>query len=81
MEILIADDNNIAPMRLGSTLTRLGRDVHEATHGRAWNAGRFPIVSDWMMPGHTGLEFWRRIRAELQWPDPSLGEGVSPQFS
>jgi len=65
MEILIADDNNIAPMRLGSALTRLGRDVHQATHGRAWNAGKFPIVSAWMMPDPTGLEFRHRIRAEL----------------
>jgi CheY-like chemotaxis protein len=78
MEILIAENNDIASMRLGSALTRLGRDVHEATHGRAWNAGKFSILSDWMMPGPTGLEFRHRIRAELPWPDLSLGEGASP---
>lgn len=69
MKILIADDDDITRLLLGSALTNLGHDVREATNGReawdAWKGGEFPfIISDWMMPDLDGLEFCRRIRAE-----------------
>jgi CheY-like chemotaxis protein len=69
MKILIADDDEITRMLLGSALTNLGHDVGEATNGReawnAWEGGEFPfIISDWMMPDLDGLEFCRRIRAD-----------------
>ena len=69
MNILIADDDGITRLLLGSALTKLGHDVHQATNGReawdAWHDGEFPfIISDWMMPDLDGLEFCRRIRAE-----------------
>ena len=69
MKILIADDDDITRLLLGSALTMLGHDVHQATNGReawdAWHGGEFPfIISDWMMPDLDGLEFCRRIRAE-----------------
>ena len=69
MKILIADDDDITRLLLGSALTKLGHDVHEATNGReawdAWHGGEFPfVISDWMMPDLDGLEFCRRIRAE-----------------
>lgn len=68
MKILIADDDDITRLLLGSALTNLGHEVCEATNGReawnAWEGGEFPfIVSDWMMPDLDGLEFCRRIRA------------------
>jgi len=68
MKILIADDDEITRLLLGSALTNLGHDVCEATNGHeawnAWEGGEFPfIVSDWMMPDLDGLEFCRRIRA------------------
>jgi len=69
MNTLIADDDDITRLLLGSALTKLGHDVHEATNGReawaAWQSGEFPlIISDWMMPDLDGLEFCRRVRAE-----------------
>jgi DNA-binding response OmpR family regulator len=69
MKILIAEDDDITRLLLGSALTNLGHDVREATNGReawnAWEGGEFPfIISDWMMPDLDGLEFCRRIRAE-----------------
>ena len=69
MRTLIADDDDITRMLLGSALTKLGHDVHAASNGReaweAWRDGDFSlIVSDWMMPDLDGLEFCRRIRAE-----------------
>ena len=68
MKTLIADDDEITRLLLGSALTKLGHDVHEAANGReawdAWHGGEFPLViSDWMMPDLDGLEFCRRIRA------------------
>lgn len=69
MKILIADDDDITRLLLGSALAKLGHDVREALNGReawnAWEGGEFPfIISDWMMPDLDGLEFCRRIRAE-----------------
>src|SRR5271168_4928100 len=68
MNILIADDDAITRMLLGSMLTKLGHEVLEAADGGeawdAWQGGEFPfVISDWMMPGLDGLEFCRRIRA------------------
>jgi DNA-binding response OmpR family regulator len=69
MKILIADDDDITRLLLGSALTNLGHDVRAASNGReaweAWQTGEFPfVISDWMMPDLDGLEFCRRIRAE-----------------
>jgi CheY-like chemotaxis protein len=71
MKILIADDDDITRLLLSTTLRKLGHDPHEAANGReawhAWQGGEFPlIISDWMMPDLDGLEFCRRIRAELR---------------
>jgi DNA-binding response OmpR family regulator len=68
MKILIAEDDEITRLLLGSALMNLGHDVREATNGReawtAWEGGEFPfVISDWMMPDLDGLEFCRRIRA------------------
>ena len=67
MKTLIADDDGITRMVLGSSLTKLGHEVQEAADGReaweAWQTGEFPLViSDWMMPDLDGLEISRRIR-------------------
>lgn len=69
MKVLIADDDEITRLLLGSALTKLGHDVHEARNGRqawcAWLTYEYPlIISDWMMPDLDGLEFCRRVRAE-----------------
>jgi CheY-like chemotaxis protein len=69
MKVLIADDDDITRLLLGSALTKLGHKVHAVANGReawdAWHGGEFSfIISDWMMPDLDGLEFCRRIRAE-----------------
>lgn len=69
MKILIADDDDITRLLLGSALTKLGHEVQEAINGReaweAWQTGEFPlIISDWMMPDLDGLDFCRQIRAQ-----------------
>ena len=69
MKILIADDDVMTRLLLGSALKKLGHSVQEAKNGseawQAWLTGEFPrIISDWMMPDLDGLEFCRRARAE-----------------
>ena len=68
MRILIAEDEPISRRSLERQLGRLGHDVIAASDGtKAWQAfqmGNFDIVvSDWDMPGVTGVELIRRIRA------------------
>ena len=69
MNTLIADDDEITLLLLSSALTTLGHSVREARNGQEaldlWATGEYPlIISDWMMPGLTGLEFCRRIRSD-----------------
>ncbi len=68
MHILIADDDEMTRLLIGSALTRLGHTVRAVRNGHeaweAWLTGEFPLViSDWMMPDLDGLEFCRRVRA------------------
>lgn len=69
MKTLIADDDDITRLLLGTALRKLGHEVCEVTNGRealeAWRTGEYPlIISDWMMPDLDGLEFCRLIRAD-----------------
>lgn len=71
MKILIADDDEITRLLLGSALTKLGHSVREARNGSEawenWLTGEFPlIISDWMMPDLNGLDFCRRVRAHAR---------------
>jgi DNA-binding response OmpR family regulator len=68
MNVLIADDDSITRLLLGSVLSRLGHNVDVAENGsKAWEYWRRRhqtlIISDWVMPDLDGLEFCRRIRA------------------
>lgn len=67
MEVLIADDDCISVELLANSLEQFGYSVTTATNGRdAFNlirTGRYRLViSDWEMPGMSGIELCREIR-------------------
>lgn len=68
LRILVVDDSKMQRRILNKSLTKLGFDVVEADSGNAALAEchrRLPdlIVSDWVMPGMSGLEFCQEFRA------------------
>jgi sigma-B regulation protein RsbU (phosphoserine phosphatase) len=68
LRILVVDDSRLQRRILNKSLTRLGFDVVEAASGEEALAEclrRMPdlIVSDWVMPGMSGLEFCEAFRA------------------
>jgi adenylate cyclase len=73
MRILIAEDEPISRRSLERQLGRWGHDVVAVSDGteawQAFQAGKFDIVvSDWDMPGVTGVELIQRIRASVDQP-------------
>ena len=75
MQILIADDEDLARLKLEAFLTRFGYEVVTAADGNeAWrilenpDAPRLALL-DWMMPGMDGIEVCRKVRA-LARPQP-----------
>ena len=68
MRILAVDDDRTSLLITQSALRRLGHDCVVATDGaEAWHAYRSyapdVVVSDWTMPGLTGVQLCRDIRA------------------
>lgn len=68
MNILVADDDPTSRLIVQTALRSLGHECHTVSDGiQAWDAFRSHrpdvVISDWMMPGLTGLELCRRIRA------------------
>jgi CheY-like chemotaxis protein len=69
MKILIAEDDATSRIMLQSALTKWGYQVLAASDGtEAWTIleGKEPpnlAVLDWMMPGLTGVELCRKLRA------------------
>ncbi len=66
--ILVVDDSRAQRMLLASTLRRGGFEVFEADGGAAAlelmdTHGLRLVLSDWMMPGMTGLDLCRAVRA------------------
>ncbi|MGS4945244.1 PP2C family protein-serine/threonine phosphatase [Meridianimarinicoccus sp. RP-17] len=66
--ILVVDDSRAQRMLLASTLRRGGFEVFEADGGAAAldlmeAHGLRLVLSDWMMPGMTGLDLCRAVRA------------------
>ena len=67
MRVLIADDDEIALELLSNTLKKAGYEVETATEGRsaamqiASGAARI-VITDWEMPGMTGVELCRYVR-------------------
>ncbi len=68
MKILLADDDPTSRLIAQLALRGLGHECHTANDGtEAWDAFKQHrpdvVISDWMMPGLTGLELCRNIRA------------------
>jgi len=68
MNILFADDDATTRLIVQMTLRNLGHQCHTVGDGaQAWDAfeSRQPdvVISDWLMPGLTGLELCRNVRA------------------
>jgi two-component system, cell cycle response regulator len=68
MKILIADDDPTSRLIAETALRNLGHECRTVADGaRAWDAfcASRPdvVISDWMMPGMTGLQLCRNIRA------------------
>jgi diguanylate cyclase (GGDEF)-like protein len=69
MNILVADDDATSRLITQVALRSLGHECHTVSDGaQAWEAfrSRQPdvVISDWMMPGLTGLELCRDIRCD-----------------
>jgi two-component system, cell cycle response regulator len=68
MRVLIADDDNISRLILRKAVERAGHECLDASDGvEAWElfqASDFDVViSDWMMPRMSGIEFCHKVRA------------------
>jgi len=74
VKILVADDSIVSRHLLDATLRRWGYEVVIACDGaEAWqilqqNDAPSVAILDWMMPGRTGLELCRMIRAQSREP-------------
>jgi len=71
LRILIAEDDNTSRFLLKRYLERMGHAVVEAEDGsKAWRLIQETdpevVISDWQMPGHTGPELCRLVRALKQ---------------
>jgi diguanylate cyclase (GGDEF)-like protein len=70
MRILVADDDPTSRLIAQMALRNLGHECDAVSDGaQAWDAYRSHrpdvIISDWSMPGLTGLELCRTIRAQV----------------
>jgi diguanylate cyclase (GGDEF)-like protein len=68
VKILIADDDDTSRRIIQLVPRVLGHECHMVTDGaKAWDAFRAlrpeVVISDWMMPGLTGVELCRNIRS------------------
>jgi DNA-binding response OmpR family regulator len=73
MRILIAEDDGVSRVVLGTKLRELGHEVLEAKDGKeAWSlfGEEYPrlIITDWMMPGMDGGELSELVRARVDRP-------------
>ncbi len=70
MRILVADDEPTSRLIAETALRSLGHECRTVSDGaEAWEAFRSDrpdvVISDWMMPGLSGLELCRNIRADV----------------
>jgi two-component system cell cycle response regulator len=69
VKILVADDDATSRLVARMALHRLGHECEIVTDGtEAWNAFQTShhdvVLSDWLMPGQTGLQLCQNIRAD-----------------
>jgi phosphoserine phosphatase RsbU/P len=69
MKILIVEDQLIAATQLMSVIHSLGHEVEHVQDStqaleRVWKGGFRVVVSDWKMPGMSGLDLCRQIRTQ-----------------
>jgi DNA-binding response OmpR family regulator len=69
MNILFADDDATSRLVVQTTLRILGHECHTVDDGaQAWDAFQSHrpdvVISDWMMPGLSGLQLCRNVRAD-----------------
>jgi two-component system, cell cycle response regulator len=67
VRILVADDDRTSLLIVQSALRTLGHEIHVASDGlQAWDAFHRldpdVVISDWKMPGLTGLQLCQKIR-------------------
>ena len=67
MLILVADDDPTSRLIVQTALRNLGHECHTVSDGsQAWDEFQSNppevVISDWMMPGLTGLELCRKVR-------------------
>jgi len=70
MKILVADDESTSRLIVQASLKSFGHECRVVTDGnQAWDACRSwrpdTVISDWMMPGMSGLELCRAVRSHL----------------
>lgn len=68
MRILLVEDDPVSLSFLKAFISKLGHEVHSAADGetawRMYQSGEYQlIVSDWNMPGFSGLDLCAKIRA------------------
>jgi DNA-binding response OmpR family regulator len=73
MRILIAEDEGVSRVVLGTKLKELGHEVLEARDGtEAWSIFEVKrpriLITDWMMPGMDGGELSQSIRGQADQP-------------
>ena len=73
MKVLVADDDPTSRLITKVALENLGHECLTTSDGNeAWDTFRSwlpeAVISDWMMPGMTGLELCRAVRSELPGP-------------
>src|ERR1051326_8328950 len=84
--VLIADDDAISRSMLQSCLQKWGLSVSTAKDGLyAWHELQKPdapslLILDWMMPGFSGIELCRKIRARKTSHYPYVLRGLSGAY-
>ncbi len=85
MQILIAEDDAVSRFILQATIESLGHTCLVAEDGlAAWELyearGADVLISDWMMPGLSGLELCQRVRAREGTASVTAGAEAQPEI-